>query len=142
MASSTQADRTRREGVQVFEVQLADGIRWGFALPGLRLYPIARHESDASGRTKSRIALATRVCYPIEVHRLRDELMSACECDDADHIDNAFRRLAIILLQSAHDIEPTEANVLLDPSRVDLREIARSLIPAVFADISAPFPPG
>jgi hypothetical protein len=142
MSSPTHADRTRRKGIQTFEVQLADGKLWGFALPGLRLYPIARHESDASGRTKTRIALAARPGYPIEVLRLRGELAAACKVDDADRVVNAFRCLAIALLQSAHDLELTEAKALLDPSRVDLQEIARALIPVVFADASDPSPSG
>jgi hypothetical protein len=142
MSFPTQTERTRRERIQAVEVQLADGRRWGFALPGARLYPIAYHDSDASGRTRTRIALTSRVGYPIEVKQLRDKLVSAIAVVDLDRVDIAFRRLATSLLLLAHDLEPTEANALLDPSRVDLREIARALIPAVFADSSDPSSPG
>jgi hypothetical protein len=125
-------ERTRFEDVPVVEVELADGDTWGLALPGPRLHPLVRHESDPFGRPQVRIELAARVGYPIEIWRLCEELMSACRDDDAARSRDVFLGLATALLRAAHDVDAEEAAALLDPRRVDLGRIARMLIPAAF----------
>jgi hypothetical protein len=54
---------------------------------------------------------------------------------------DAFRRLAIALLRMAHEVEPEEAEALLDPRRVDLVRLAETYIPAAFGD-ALPARPG
>jgi hypothetical protein len=138
MSSPTHAERTRREGVSAVEIILADGESWGLALPSRRLYPITRLETDAFGGRKTCIDLVIRIGYPIEMRRLCDELAFACRYHAAAQVRDAFRRLAIALLLYVHDLEPTESEVLLDPSRVDFCIIAHALIPVVFGGVSDP----
>jgi hypothetical protein len=130
--SPPKPEQTRVEDVPVVEVELADGNTWGLALPGPRLQPLVRHDSDPFGRPRVRIELAARVGYPIEIRRLCEGLVSACREDDAALSRDVFLGLAIALLRAAHDIDAEEASALLDPRRVDLGRVARMLIPAAF----------
>jgi hypothetical protein len=124
-------EETRDEDVPAVEVELADGKSWGLALPGPRLHPVTRREVDPVGRTRARIELVSRVGYPLEIRRLWDEVLAALHCEDERPRD-AFRRLAMALLRMAHEVEPGEAEALLDPARVDLGRLAESFIPAAF----------
>lgn len=125
-------EQTRVEDVPVIEVELADGNTWGFALPGPRLQPLVRYESDTFGRHRVRLELAACVGYPIEIRRLCEELVLACRGDDAAHSRDVFLGLSAALLRAAHDVDAAEASALLDPRRIDLGRIARVLIPAAF----------
>ncbi|HEY2158973.1 MAG TPA: hypothetical protein VGH33_25305 [Isosphaeraceae bacterium] len=126
-------EETRDEDVPAVQIELADGNLWSFALPGPRLHPVTHRESDPLGRARVRIELVTRVGYSPEVWRLWDSVVVASK-KDASHSRDAFLRFAVALLRMAHEIEPEEAESLLDPRRVDLVRIARLLIPAAFGD--------
>jgi hypothetical protein len=124
--------RGRRPDIAFLEVELADGNRWALALPGPRLCPLVRHEPDEFHGSSVRVEFVSRVGYSLQVRRLWDEVASACERDDEPGVADAFRRVTLALLHAAHDIEASEAETLLDRDRVDLDQIARALIPAVF----------
>ncbi len=139
MTRPTTAEATRREGVPAVEVELADGLRWGFALPEPRLYPVVLREVDPFGRPTVRVESAARAGYPLRVGRLRDGVLAACRGRPATEQRDAFLRLATGLLRLAHDLDEPGASALLDPARVDLARVARELIPAAFggpADLS------
>jgi hypothetical protein len=127
-------EETRDEDVPAVEVELADGNLWGLALPGPRLHPITHREADRFDRPRVRIELVTRVGYPPEVWRLWDSVVAASQRAPS-HSEDAFLRFAVALLRMAHEIEPEEAEALLDPRCVDLVRIARLLIPAAFGDV-------
>lgn len=130
--SPPKPERTRAENVPVVDVELADGHSWGLALPGPRLQPLVRHESDPFSRQRVRIDLVVHVGYPIGIRRLCEALVSACRDDDSARTHDVFLALAIALLRMAHDLDAEEAAALLDPRRVDLGRIARMLIPEAF----------
>ena len=133
-------EETRDEDVPAIEVELADGRIWSLALPGPRLYPVTHREVDPFGRPQVRIELETRVGYPLEVRRLWDEIVGVLRSENARPRE-PFRRLAIALLRMAHEVEPEEAEALLNPARVDLGRLAETFIPAAFGD-SVPTRPG
>jgi hypothetical protein len=124
-------EETRDEDVPAVEVELADGNTWGLALPGIRLRPMTRRETNLFGRPRVRIEVATETHYALEVRRLWDEVLAASR-DVSEGCRDAFLRLAVALLRTAHEIEQDEAEALLDPRRVDLERVARELIPAAF----------
>ena len=132
MPELTLAAQTRRPRVAVIEVELADGQIWGFARPGPMPYPILRRELDAFGRDLFKIEQETRVGYTLAVRRLKTELIISSRDGGDGPSGELFRRLAVALLRMAHDVEPEMAEALLEPRDVDLAEIARRIIPAVF----------
>ena len=71
-----------------------------------------------------------------------EDLERSSQHDTSLHsaLANTLRDWANLLARSPEKV--AQANTLLDPSRGDLQEIARALIPAVFADASDPSPPG
>jgi hypothetical protein len=128
-------EETRDEDVPALEVELADGNLWGLAVPGPRLHPVTHREADAFDRPRIWIELVTRVGYPPEVWRLWDSVVETSQ-DDPVNSPDAFLKFAAALLRMAHEIEPGEAEALLDPRRVDLVRVATLLIPAAFGDAS------
>jgi hypothetical protein len=132
MSSPTLAEQSRREGVPVVEIELGDGRLWGFALPEPLPCPAIFLEADTFGRPVVRIEQVTEVGYSLEIRRLWDAVRSADPLESPDRRCEAFRRMAISLLRSAHELDGSQAEILLDPGRVDLGRIARTLIPAAF----------
>ncbi len=126
-------EETRDEDVPAIEIELADGNLWGFALPGPRIHPATHREVDAFDRPRVRIEIITRIGYPPEIGRLWDSVVASSQ-EDASRSRDAFRRFAAALLRMAHEIEPEEAEALLDPGRVDLVRIAKLVIPAAFGN--------
>ena len=126
-------EETRDQDVPAVEVELADGNLWGFALPGPRMHPATHREVDVFDRPQVRIELITRIGYPPEIRRLWDSVVASSP-DDASHSRDTFLSFAAALLRMAHEIEPEEAEALLDPHRVDLTRIAKLVIPAALGD--------
>lgn len=132
MAAPMLSRTTRRDGVAVIEVVLADGDAWGLALPTPRRYPIVIRETDRFGRPLVRIEIGTAIGYRLEIRREWEAVVTACRDGLADGESVAFRRLVASLILAAHDVDRPTAEALLDPRRVDLGRIAGVLIPAAF----------
>ena len=132
------AGSTRRPGVPVLEVALADGDTWGLALPTQRRHPVVIRERDEFGRLVVRIEIATRIGYRPEIRRLWESILSACREGSAEEQATSFGRLVASLLLAAHDIDSAHAEALLDARRVDLGRIARALLPAAFGEGDLP----
>jgi len=126
------AEETRHDAVPALEVVLADGHAWGLALPSPKRYPIVIHERDALGRAYVRVEVGTRIDYRLQIRRLATSLLATDWQSSEEEQSETFRRFVIALLRTAHDIDQSQAEALLDPRRVDLGRIALVLIPAVF----------
>ena len=126
------ATSTRREGIPILEVVLADGNTWGLALPTHRRRPVLISDLDDFGRPLLQVEVQTRLGYRLEIHRLWELVLAACRDGSADEQTSAFRHLVVVLLLTAHAIDRTLAEALVDSHRVDLGRIARALIPTAF----------
>jgi hypothetical protein len=110
----TSPDRSRREGVDAFPILLADGNRWGFALPAPRLKPEVVDGVDGLGRPSRTIRLVSEFGYPPEIRKLIDELRAACDRDEPATQFEALIRLAAALICRAHDVDLEVAASLLE----------------------------
>ena len=131
-------DRTRRQGVEASSIVLADGNRWGFALPTPRLRPEIVEGVDCLGRPSQSIRLVSEYGYPLEIRRHTDLLRSACERGEPDRQFEALIRLAAALLCRAHVIEVAEAVTLLEIAEDELP----AFVEAVLSIISGNCPGG
>jgi len=124
-------DRTRREGVRVAPIILADGRSWGLALPSLRLRPEVEAGVDLLGRPTETVRVAAEFGQPLEIRRLVAGLRSACEGADAGRRYEALFRLAVALIRRAHEITATEAATLLELDGDDLPGLVETVLAAV-----------
>ena len=124
-------DRTKREGVEAVSITLADGHRWGLALPSLRLRPQVSEGVDSLGRPASKIRLVTVLGYPLEIRRLIDDLQSACDQEEPERQYENLIRLTVALLRRAHDIDLATAASLLEMGVDDLPRIVEAVLSAV-----------
>jgi hypothetical protein len=131
MDISTLPDRTRREGVEACSILLADGNRWGFALPSPRLRPEVIEGVDALGRPSRTIRLISEFGYPLEIRRLIDDLRSACDQDEPERQFEALIRLAAALVCRAHDVDLRVAASLLEIGVGDLPGFVEVLLSVV-----------
>lgn len=132
MTDRSRAESTRRAGIPSVDIVLGDGHAWGFALPRPMPSPVFVRDRDPFGHPRTRIEQSVHIGYRLEICRLADRLVSSCRDDRSGDTETSFFGLAVALLLEAHEIEVAEAESLLDPRVVDLREVARPLIPAVF----------
>ncbi len=132
MMSTVLPESTRRDDRPAFEVVLSDGRSWGLALPSRRRFPAVIHETDGFGRPLVRIELGDGFGYRLEVQRSWDAVIEASRSGRAEGQAEAFRRFLVALLRSAHDLDVSHAERLLDLDEADLGRIARNLLPAIF----------
>jgi hypothetical protein len=131
MDSPVSPDHSRREGVEALLIPLADGNRWGLALPAIRLRPEVMEGVDDLGRPSRMIRLASEFGYPVEIRRLIDELRSACNQDRQDRQFEALIRLAAALIRRAHDIDEEMAVSLLELDVDDLPGFVEAVLSVV-----------
>jgi hypothetical protein len=113
-------DCTRHEGVEALSILLADGNRWGLALPSPRLRPEVIEGVDRLGRPSTKVRLVSEFGYPLEIRRLIDDLRSACDQGDSERQFEALIRLAAALICRAHNIDLKLAASLLEMGVDDL----------------------
>jgi hypothetical protein len=121
-------DRTRREGVEAFSITLADGNRWGLALPSPRLRPVVVEGVDSLGRPTNSIDLVSEYGYPLEIRRLIDDLRSACDQGVAERQYECLIRLAAALIRRAHDIDLAVAASLLELGVDELPGVVEAIL--------------
>ena len=124
-------DRTRRAGVEVCPILLADGNRWGFALPSPRLRPEVVEGVDGLGRPSWTIRLVSEFGYPLEIRRLIDDLRTVCDQGDPDRQFESLIRLAAALVCRAHDIDLSVAASLLEMGVDDLPGFVEAVLSVV-----------
>jgi hypothetical protein len=91
MTSSPMLARsTRREGIPVLEVVLADGDTWGLALPTHRRHPVVICDLDEFGRPLIRVEVQTRLGYRLEIDRLWGLVLATCRDGSADEQTSAI----------------------------------------------------
>jgi hypothetical protein len=140
MITPPSPERTRREGVEVAPVRLADGQAWGLALPSLRWKPEVVERIDPLGRPTRSIRLVPGSDYPLEIRRLVAELRSACKRGRPRRRYEAFIALASALVRRAHDIDRSEAIALLELEDQELPGLVEAVL-AVVSEASPPDPP-
>ena len=131
MDASISPGRTRREGVGAFSITLADGHRWGLALPSPRIRPVVVEGVDPLGRPSSSIRLVSEYGYPLAIRRLIDDLRSACDQEAAERQYESLIRLAAALIRRAHDIDLTEAASLLELGVDELSGVVEAVLSVV-----------
>ena len=124
-------DRTRREGVEAFPITLADGQRWGLALPSPRLRPMVDSGVDPLGRPSNTIRLVSEYGYPLEIRRLIDDLRSACDQGAAEHQYESLIRLAAALIRRAYDVDLAVAASLLELGVDELLGLVEAVLSVV-----------
>lgn len=134
MDESLRPERTRRLGVDSSSIQLADGNRWGFALPRPRLRPVVVREVDDLGRPVEKVQVATEFGYPLATRKLIDDLRIACGRGTAESQHEAFFRLATSLVRLAHDIELNEVVGLLEMDLDELPGFVDAVLAIVFGE--------
>ncbi len=130
----TSPDRSRREGVEAFPISLADGNRWGFALPSPRLRPEVIESVDVLGRPSRTIRLISEFGYPLEIRRLIDDLRTTCDQDEPERQFEVLIRLAAALVCRAHDIDLRVAISLLEMSVDDIPRFVEAVLSVVFGE--------
>jgi hypothetical protein len=124
-------DRTRREGVRVLSVALADGNHWGLAMPSIRLSPRVIEGVDSLGRPRATIRVATKFGYPLEIRRLIDDLRFACDQEEAERQYETLIRLAAALILRAHEINLADALCLLELGVDELPSLVEAVLSVV-----------
>ncbi len=113
-------EKTRRLGVETFPIKLADGRIWGLALPRPRIRLNVLPGVDPIGRPIETIGLVTVFGYPLEIRRLIEELQRTSTQGSAELQHEALFRLAMALVQRAHEV-PTE--IVADLLEMELDEL-------------------
>lgn len=124
-------DRTRREGIEAFSITLADGNRWGLAMPSPRLRPVIVEGIDSLGRPSTSIRLISEYSYPLAIRRLIDDLRSAYDHGPAERQCESLVRLAAALIRRAHDIDLAEAASLLELGVEELSGVVEAVLTVV-----------
>ena len=132
MTTIPNPEDTRRPGVPVLEVTLADGRRWGLARPSIHLRPIVVEGRDAAGRSVEMIAVQTVVAYPLEVQHLMDALRRQLAMGSEVEQYEVLFNLAAALLRQAHDIDLKTTAALLAVDLGDLARFASEVIAIAF----------
>jgi hypothetical protein len=127
-------ESTRREGVPVRPIRLADGSDWGFLRPAVRLTPRVVSDLDKLGRPVERISVEVGFGYPPEVQALITALTDACEHGSPPRQYEAFFALAASLLRRAHDISLSATCELLSVSEDELPRLVREVVSICFDD--------
>ncbi len=127
----TSPDRSRRKGVEAFPIRLADGNRWGFALPSTRLRPEVVEGVDDLGRPSRTIRLISELGYPPAIRRLIEGLQSACDQGEPGQQFEALIRLAAELVCQAHDIDLGLAVSLLEMGVDELPQFVEAVLSVV-----------
>lgn len=137
METPISPEGSRREGVEVFSITLADGNLWGLALPSPRLRPDVVEGLDALGRTTRTVRLLTEFGYPLEIRRLIDDVRSACDRGEVKGQYEALILLAAALITRAHDIDPSTAAALLEMDIADLPGFVEAVLSVVSGSLPA-----
>ena len=122
---------TAREGVRVAEVTLADGQRWGLALPTLRYRPSVVRSVDALGRSSETIELVVEAGYPIGIRRAIDALRAACEHGTTPDQEQAICSLGVALVMQAHQVDSSFAASLFDATSSEFVRVAEVILNTV-----------
>ena len=136
-------DLTRCASVPVQLVLLGDGQNWGLAMPSPRYRPEVVPGIDELGRPTEMVKLVARTGYPMTIHRLIDQLRSAC-CAESN-LEGEIRRfdalmaLCLALLRRAHDLTLIDAVSLLDLDDEGLSRLVDTVLKVVDNVPSDPF---
>jgi hypothetical protein len=123
---------TRRDGIPVRLIRLADGADWGFATPTTLLVPRFEPRNDEFGRSTNRVVVELAFGYPLATRRLIENVRSICEQGSAVEQYAAFMDLAISMLCRAHDISlPTACELLTVPTD-QLPRLAKEVLATAF----------
>ena len=128
MTETPTPDSTRREGISARSVRLADGNRWGFALPSVRLKPRVIIVPDEFGRQCEHISVDAAIGHPLEIERLYRTVQAVSGGGVVREQYAAFFSLAVALLRRAHDIGVETACELLEVSASELPYLVRVVI--------------
>lgn len=141
MTETPTPDSSRRDGIPVRPIRLADGRDWGFSRPTARLSPAVHAGQDRLGRPVERISVATGFGYPLEISRMIEAVRAACDRGSIAQQYEAFFFLASSLLRRAHEIDMATACELLSVSEGELSLLVREVM-AVVNEVESTTAPG
>jgi hypothetical protein len=131
MDVTTTPDRSRRDGIEAVPIPLADGNRWGLALPSTRLKPEFVEGVDALGRPVRTTRLVSRTGYPPEIRALIEALRSASDQGHPQEQYDALIQLAAALVHRAHEIDLESARSLVEVGVEDLPGLVEVVLTVV-----------
>jgi hypothetical protein len=127
MSERLTPELTRREGIFMQPVRLADGREWGIALPSVTLRPRVVLSTDEFGRQSELVSVDVGFGYASEIESLCRSVRAASGSGSVEEQYGAFFSLAAALLRRAHDVSLDAALQLLTVSGDELPGLVRTI---------------